>query len=134
MQFDTVATGGCPWHDLSPDALQNTHARYEYERKHWLGIVDNTFREFLCALMDKAEKLSLCHSQQALRQHRGAEKIFEYVKLKPDGSAAFTKAQEKLMQKENFRLRRIQFDFQRRFRLQNEKHTAVRQVPTFVRR
>ena len=84
--------------------------------------------------MDKADRLSLCHSQQALRQYRGAQKIFEYMKLKLDGDTAYTKAQEKLIQKENFRLRRIQFDFQRRFRLQNEKHTAVRQVPTFVRR
>ena len=134
VKHDTVAAGGCAWHNLPPDVLQNIHARYEYERKHWLGILDNTFREFLCALMDKADRLSLCHSQQALRQYRGAQKIFEYVKLKLDGDTAYTKAQEKLIQKENFRLRRIQFDFQRRFRLQNEKHTAVRQVPTFVRR
>ena len=70
---------------------------------HFLGIVDNTFREFILSQAPPAVRR--CHRAcpYVLRQPLGTKKLHSYVKVDKDNHAKFTLANEKLHQKLKWR-------------------------------
>jgi hypothetical protein len=111
-KFCTVAERGSDVHGLTPDPSQNTWSRIEMGRMHFLGTVDDSFRDLILSLAPKAALRALHVAPSALRQGPGTKPLRSYIKIPNQGDTRpeFHKAGEKLHQKKKWRESLMFFD------------------------
>jgi len=131
VKCQTVAEAGAPHHDLEPDPTQNNWSRVEFGSMHFLGIVDNSFREFVLAVASVAARRTLSVAPHALRQMPGTKKFHTYVKRdRVSNTAAFTAVDEKLHQKQKWRRTLMLYDLKPLFKGDSNKTRDMHQVAT----
>jgi hypothetical protein len=129
VKAKTLAEAGSEHHNLPPDPTQNSWSRVDMGSMHFLGIDDNTFREFLLAVASVGARRTLSQAPRALRQPPGTQPLASYVKVNPDdNSATFNSAGEKLHQKQKWRRTMMLFDLYPLFQDDSEKDREMRQV------
>jgi hypothetical protein len=134
VKFKTTAEAGAAHHGLAGDATQNAWSRIDMGSMHFLGIVDNNFREFLLHFVSAAARRRLSTSPYALRQPPGTKALSSYVTIdKKDNSAKFSAAGEKLHQKKKWRKTLMLYDLKRLFKGDDEKNVKINRVSSNIR-
>jgi hypothetical protein len=117
VKYKTIAEAGAVHHGLEEDPTQNAWARIDMGSMHFLGIVDNNFREFLLHFVSAVARRRLSAAPYALRQPPGTKKLHSYVTIdKNNNSAKFSAAGEKLHQKKKWRQTLMLYDLKPLFR------------------
>lgn len=129
VKAKTVAEAGSLHHDLVPDPTQNSWSRLVMGVMHFLGIVDNTFRDFILAVAPMDARRTLAQASKALRQGPGTKPLASYVTVDPDTQTAeFNSAGEKLHQKQKWRKTMMLFDLYPLFEGDSEKTREMHRV------
>lgn len=133
VKMQSVAAAGAEHHNLAPDPTQNHWSRIDMGAMHFLGIVDDNFREFLISLASPDARRRLSVSPYALRQPPGQKKLHSYVKVsKTDNTAEFTKVDEKLHQKKKWRQSLMLYDLKNLFEGTSARTVDIHRVIVFI--
>ena len=128
MKHKAVAEAGAAHHNLTPDSTQNAWSRIDMGSMHFLGIVDNTFRQFVISQASPAARRCLSVSPFVLRQPPGTKRLHNYVQVDNRNNAKFTSAGEKLHQKLKWRKTLMLYDLKPLFEGDSEKTRDMHQV------
>lgn len=128
VKHKAVAEAGAAHHNLTPDSTQNAWSRIDMGSMHFLGIVDNTFRQFVISQASPAARRCLSVSPFVLRQPPGTKRLHNYVQVDNRNNAKFTSAGEKLHQKLKWRKTLMLYDLKPLFEGDSEKTRDMHQV------